>query len=69
MLSGCGSTQPEPPPFTEPPATGPLVEITPLDAEGNPLPSQQVNSVVLSGEQWRARLTPLGFAVLRVSDT
>ena len=69
-LTGCGPGQsPEPPPFTEPPASGPLVEITEFDAKGQSLPPANVPSIQLDGPQWRARLTPLGFAVLRMSDT
>ena len=70
FLTGCGSGQKvEPPPFTEPTATGPLVEFTDFDANGKALPPASVSSVRLDGEQWRARLTPLGFSVLRMSDT
>ena len=70
ILTGCESNQQaQLPPFTEPPATGPLVEIAEADAGGQPLAPARVPSIRLDGEQWRARLTPLGFAVLRMSDT
>ena len=70
ILTGCESNQQaQLPPFTEPPATGPLVEIAEADAGGQPLAPARVPSIRLDGEQWRARLTPLGFAVLRMADT
>ena len=69
-LTACGPGQnSQSPPFTDPPATGPLLEITEFDASGNALQPAKVPGIQLDSQQWRARLTPLGFAVLRTSDT
>lgn len=78
LLDGCGGTvaevrQPASKEATAaravPAAAGELVTIVELNAAGEVVGGGEVPKIVLSDEEWRERMTPLGFAVTRKKAT
>lgn len=66
--SGCGDSPTAEREWNPPPARGPLTAIVDYQG-GRPLPARLLPEVVLSDAEWRARLTPLAYAVLRRGST
>ena len=71
---GCSNKEPEPTRFVafqEPPVPviSETIEIMQFASTGQPMGPAMLSKMILSEQEWRQRLTPMGYSVLRKKDT
>jgi len=72
VLAGCGRVEYQPVEAAEVRSAGPeapRVTIAVFDTAGRPVGEESVARIILSDQDWQARMTPLGFAVTRRGAT